>query len=51
MCSTPVRSHTVPEKPLSSRLARVLLVDRYSAYKAMIWVKDGVWVLAFCWAM
>jgi hypothetical protein len=28
----------------------VLLVDRYSAYKAMIWVKDGVLVLAFCWA-
>src|SRR5208283_552970 len=28
----------------------VLMVDRYSAYKAMIWVKDGVIVLAFCWA-
>ena len=26
------------------------MVDRYSGYKAMIWVKDGVLVLAFCWA-
>jgi transposase len=28
----------------------VLVVDRYSASKAMSWVKDGVLVLAFCWA-
>ena len=28
----------------------VLVVDRYAAYKAMSWVKDGVIVLAFCWA-
>ena len=26
------------------------MVDRYSAYKAMSWVKDGVIVLPFCWA-
>jgi hypothetical protein len=28
----------------------VLVVDRYAAYKAMSWVKDGVLVLAFCWS-
>jgi transposase len=27
-----------------------LVVDRYSAYKAMSWVKQGYVVLAFCWA-
>ena len=26
------------------------MVDRYSAYKAMSWVKQGFVVLAFCWA-
>ena len=28
----------------------MLVVDRYAAYQAMIWVKDGVIVLAFCWS-
>jgi transposase len=44
------RSHTVPEKHFRAESRGVLVVDRYSAYKAMSWVKDGVLVLAFCWA-
>jgi transposase len=44
------RSHTVPEDHFRSESRGVLVVDRYSAYKAMSWVKDGVLVLAFCWA-
>jgi transposase len=28
----------------------VLMVDRYSAYKAMLQVKNGTLILAFCWA-
>jgi len=44
------RSHTVPENHFRADSRGVLVVDRYSAYKAMIWVKDGVLVLAFCWA-
>jgi transposase len=44
------RSHTVPENHYGAESRGVLVVDRYSAYKAMIWVKDGVIVLAFCWA-
>jgi transposase len=44
------RSHTVPEKHFRAESRGVLVVDRYSAYKAMRWVKDGVLVLAFCWA-
>jgi transposase len=44
------RSHTVPEAHFRAESRGVLVVDRYSAYKAMIWVKDGVLVLAFCWA-
>ena len=44
------RSHTVPENHLRAASRGVLVVDRYSAYKAMSWVKDGVLVLAFCWA-
>jgi transposase len=44
------RSHTVPENHFRAESRGVLMVDRYSAYKAMIWVKDGVLVLAFCWA-
>src|SRR5208282_4316906 len=46
----PTRSHTVPENHYGVESRGVLVVDRYSAYKAMIWVKDGVIVLAFCWA-
>jgi transposase len=44
------RSHTVPENHFRAESRGVLVVDRYSAYKAMIWVKDGILVLAFCWA-
>lgn len=44
------RGHTVPENHFGAESRGVLVVDRYSAYKAMSWVKDGVLVLAFCWA-
>jgi transposase len=51
----PTRSHDVPEKHFASRgcpsdSPLVLLVDRYSAYKAMESVHEGQIVLAFCWA-
>ncbi len=46
----PSRSHTVPENHYRAESRGVLVVDRYSAYKAMSWVKDGIVVLAFCWA-
>jgi transposase len=46
----PTRSHAVPEKHFPQHACGVLLVDRYSAYKAMAQVKDGTLVLAFCWA-
>jgi transposase len=44
------RSHTVPENHFGGTSRGVLVVDRYAASKAMSWVKDGVLVLAFCWA-
>jgi transposase len=44
------RSHAVPEGHFRAESRGVLVVDRYAAYKAMRWVKDGVLVLAFCWA-
>jgi transposase len=44
------RSHAVPEGHFRAESRGVLVVDRYSAYKAMVWVKDGALVLAFCWA-
>jgi transposase len=44
------RSHAAPEGHCRAESRGVLVVDRYSAYKAMTWVKDGVLVLAFCWA-
>jgi hypothetical protein len=44
------RSHAVPEGHYRAQSRGVLVVDRYAAYKAMIWVKDGVIVLAFCWS-
>src|SRR3954454_25160019 len=44
------RSHAVPEGHFRAESRGVLVVDRYSAYKAMTWVKGGVLVLAFCWA-
>ena len=44
------RGHDVPEGHYQAESRGVLVVDRYAAYKAMSWVKDGVIVLAFCWA-
>ena len=46
----PTRSHDVPESHFSDDLQGVLMVDRYSAYKAMRQVKEGTLLLAFCWA-
>jgi transposase len=46
----PSRSHEVPETHFPQNARGVLLVDRYSAYKAMAQVKSGGLVLAFCWA-
>jgi transposase len=46
----PARSHEVPEQHFPPNARGVLLVDRYSAYKAMAQVKNGTLVLAFCWA-
>ena len=44
------RSHDVPESHFPDDLQGVLMVDRYSAYKAMRQVKEGTLLLAFCWA-
>ena len=44
------RSHRAPEDHYPPQAGGVLLVDRYSAYKAMLQVKNGALVLAFCWA-
>jgi len=44
------RGHTVPENHFRAESRGVLVVDRYSAYKAMSWVHKGILVLAFCWA-
>ena len=46
----PSRSHDVPQSHFSGDVQGVLMVDRYSAYKAMKQVKEGKLVLAFCWA-
>lgn len=46
----PSRSHTVPENYYPPQASGVLLVDRYSAYKAMAQVTAGNLLLAFCWA-
>jgi transposase len=46
----PTRSHEVPEQHFLKNARGVLLVDRYSAYKAMAQVKNGTLLLAFCWA-
>jgi transposase len=46
----PTRSHDVPERHFAADAACVLMVDRYSAYKAMSQVKMGTIKLAFCWA-
>jgi transposase len=44
------RSHEVPQEHLGPVREGILSVDRYAAYKAMQQVKDGLIVLAFCWA-
>jgi transposase len=46
----PTRSHDVPEKHYPDKAKGTLMVDRYSAYKAMAQVKSGVLKLVFCWA-
>jgi transposase len=46
----PTRSHEVPEGHFPADTRVVLMVDRYSAYKAMAQVKRGDVVLVFCWA-
>jgi transposase len=46
----PTRSHDVPEDHFPADARVVLMVDRYSAYKAMSQVKLGNAVLVFCWA-
>ena len=46
----PSRSHAVPEGHFSAGVSVVLMVDRLASYKAMAPVKDGLIVLAFCWA-
>jgi transposase len=44
------RAHDVPQEHLGPVQEGVLSVDRYSAYKAMRQVKEGLILLAFCWA-
>jgi transposase len=46
----PSRSHNVPEGHFAAEACLVLLVDRYSGYKAMAQVKRGDVSLVFCWA-
>ena len=47
----PSRSHAVPENHYPKDGDRIyLMVDRYSAYKAMVQVKNGSILLVFCWA-
>jgi transposase len=46
----PSRSHEVPEGHFPPDARLVLMVDRYSAYKAMAQVKLGDAVLVFCWS-
>src|SRR5262249_23451908 len=44
------RSHQVPENHYPPKACGMLMVDRYSAYKAMLQVKNGALILVFCWA-
>lgn len=46
----PSRSHHVPQSHFADDVQGVLMVDRYSAYKALRQVRDGRLRLAFCWA-
>jgi transposase len=44
------RAHDVPEDHFGEKARGIVVVDRYSAYKAMKQVKEGRLRLAFCWA-
>jgi transposase len=44
------RAHDVPENHFGEKARGIVVVDRYSAYKAMKHVKEGRLRLAFCWA-
>jgi transposase len=44
------RAHNVPEDHFGEKARGIVMVDRYSAYKAMQHVKEGRLRLAFCWA-
>ena len=44
------RAHDVPENHFGKDAVGIVVVDRYSAYKAMKHVKEGRLRLAFCWA-
>jgi transposase len=44
------RAHDVPENHFGEKARGIVVVDRYSAYKAMKHVKEGRLHLAFCWA-
>ena len=46
----PSRSHDVPQSHFPDDVQGVMMVDRYSGYKAMQQVKEGKLLLAFCWA-
>lgn len=46
----PYRSHDVPQGHFTAGLSVILMVDRLSSYKAMTPVKEGLILLAFCWA-
>jgi transposase len=46
----PSRSHEVPQPHCPQKSGAVLVVDRYSGYKAMEQVGNGKLRLAFCWA-
>src|SRR5262249_39301664 len=44
------RAHDVPEDYLGPDAQGIMVVDRYKAYQAIAQVKQGLIVLAFCWA-
>mgnify|MGYP001821731537 FL=1 len=46
----PSRSHEVPQLHCPEKSGAILVVDRYSGYKAMEQVGNGKLRLAFCWA-
>ena len=46
----PCRGHEAPQGYYPEDMRALLMVDRYSAYKAMVQVKSDVVVLVFCWA-